>query len=110
VHKFKLDISTNPTINMTVTNTTMSLLPNHPRKTIDFGHRSTVQSLSHRGGIVSLSTPHPTHGQVLVVPWAQFPKDKFYDQPFVRRYRAKPLDWFNKATDFGLDFGGEDEL
>jgi hypothetical protein len=88
-----------------------ALLVDHPRKTIDFGNDGTVASLSLRGGLVGFSTPHPERGQVLVVPWAQFPKDKFYDQPYVRAYRAKPLMYFEKETAFGLRFGaGEADM
>lgn len=85
------------------------LLAGHPQKTLELGCEGTVASLSATGAFVGLFYPHPTRGQCLVAPFAQFPKDRFYDQQFVRDYRKKPLEFFAKREcSFGLSFGEED--
>ncbi|KAK4046567.1 hypothetical protein OIO90_006518 [Microbotryomycetes sp. JL221] len=70
---------------------THALLPNHSRKTIDFGQDGVAASLSSSGRFLSVHGPHPAHGMMVVVPYEQFPSDKFYEPTFVREYRARPL-------------------
>ncbi|KAM0790503.1 hypothetical protein ACM66B_003377 [Microbotryomycetes sp. NB124-2] len=80
-----------------------SLLDTNARKTIDFGHDGVAASLSLAGRFLSVHGPHPSHGMMVVVPYEQFPHDKFYEPTFVREYRARPLVLLDKQTSgFGL--------
>ncbi len=86
-----------------------ALLAGHSQKTLELGCQGTVASLSATGALVGLFYPHPTRGQCLVAPFAQFPKDRFYDQHHVRSYRKKPLEYFGRRDcSFGLSFGKAD--
>ncbi|KAK4045992.1 hypothetical protein OIV83_006457 [Microbotryomycetes sp. JL201] len=79
------------------------LLPLNARKTIDFGHDGVAASLSLAGRFLSVHGPHASHGMMVVVPYEQFPQDKFYEPKFVREYRARPLVLLDKQTSgFGL--------
>lgn len=75
----------------------------HQTKTIDFGANGLAASLSIHGRFLTIAGPHPVHGQIIVAPWEQFPAEKHYDQPFVRGYRARPMDLHKDAeAGFGM--------
>lgn len=75
-----------------------------PRKTLDFGSDGVVCSIGSLGDLISASVYHPQHGIVVANPFEQFPGgDKFWDSSFVRAYRKKVLDCFDRpGSGFGL--------
>lgn len=75
-----------------------------PRKTLDFGSDGVVCSIGSLGDLISASVYHPQHGIIVANPFEQFPGgDKFWDSSFVRAYRKKFLDRFDRAgSGFGL--------
>jgi uncharacterized protein len=79
-----------------------------PQKTLDFGCDGLVCSIGFFGDIIALSTYHPQHGIVVVNPFEQFPGgDKFWDSSFVREYRKKFIDTFDRpGSGFGIQVKG----
>jgi hypothetical protein len=75
-----------------------------PRKTLDFGSDGVVCSVGSLGDLISASVYHPQHGIIVANPFEQFPGgDKFWDSSFVRTYRKKFLDCFDRpGSGFGL--------
>ena len=79
----------------------------HETKTIDFGSSGRAASLSKAGRVLSLHVPHAARnvGMVNVVPYAQYPADRFYDSEHVRSYRALPLKLLDdRIAGFGFAF------
>jgi uncharacterized protein len=74
------------------------------KKTLDFGSNGLVCSVGILGDLISLSIYHPQHGIVVANPFEQFPGgDAFWDSGFVREYRKKFLQCFDRpGSGFGL--------
>ncbi|OZJ02049.1 hypothetical protein BZG36_05378 [Bifiguratus adelaidae] len=88
-----------------------NLLKSNQRKPIDFGNNGFSASLLPNGRFVTLNAFHSRHGNIIAALWPQFPHEKHYDTPFVRQYRAKPLELMGSATaGFGLFLSTEEEL
>jgi uncharacterized protein len=92
-------------------NSPVPLDVSRPKKTLDFGSDGVVCSIGSLGDIISLSAYHPRHGIVVANPFEQFPGgDKFWDASFVRAYRKKVLDFFERqGSGFGLKVSGPKE-
>lgn len=57
-------------------------------KPLDFGNGLVAGSVNDRGQLVALNTLNPKLGWATLTGAAPFPNDKWYDQAFVRSYRA----------------------
>lgn len=57
-------------------------------KPLDFGNGLVAGSINQSGQLVALNTGHSTQGYITLSGAAPFPNDRWYDQAFVRRYRA----------------------
>lgn len=79
------------------------LLQGNQQKPIDLGDHGFSASLLPNGRFVTLNAYHSKYGNMIVAPFEQFPHEKHYDTPFVRQYRARPLELMDEADGgFGL--------
>lgn len=78
-------------------------------KPLDFGNGLVAGSVNASGQLVALNLPHPNQGYVTLTGAEPFPGgDRWYDQDFVRQYRANLAS--PELPGFGFSFGQDSGL